>query len=306
MVFSGNRSILYVSNQVLPDSSELGFPRWTARSLVEQHQDPESHTDLKPISLQGIFVLLFHCVAHREVRKHLRAVLAGKKLQLDDSATTRATLLTVGGAGDPSSPGLGAGGRVGSCEDQTHYVPWALYLSTHHGAEASWKRLCPTPAPLARASEDGDQGSYNQKQFPQGVRCFHSVRARKCSHFAARLQFAALSIPPLCSHGGRRGDNADLWLLLTNSLFPFPTSAPSTATTPTAKGQTCSAPPWASPQPLWTVPPGQASVLTVSLGVNNAAPCLECCCFRCLFCPHLLGEGGLSVTAVDSAQKGWA
>lgn len=147
---------------------------------------------------------------------------------------------------------------------------------------------------------------HNQKQCPQGVRCFHSVRARKCSHFAARLQFAALSIPPLCSHGGRRGDNADLWLLLTNSLFPFPTSAPSTATTPTAKGQTCSAPPWASPQPLWTVPPGQASVLTVSLGVNNAAPCLECCCFRCLFCPHLLGEGGLSVTAVDSAQKGWA
>lgn len=34
-----------------PDCSELGFPQWTARSLVEQHQDPESHTDLKPISL---------------------------------------------------------------------------------------------------------------------------------------------------------------------------------------------------------------------------------------------------------------
>lgn len=59
-------------------------------------QEPESLTDLKPISLQGIFVLLFHCVTHREVRKHLRAVLAGKKLHLDDSATTRATLLTVG------------------------------------------------------------------------------------------------------------------------------------------------------------------------------------------------------------------
>lgn len=36
---------------------------------------------------------------NREVRKHLRAVLAGKKLHLDDSATTRATLLTVGGVG---------------------------------------------------------------------------------------------------------------------------------------------------------------------------------------------------------------
>ncbi|XP_075816371.1 cadherin EGF LAG seven-pass G-type receptor 1 isoform X1 [Microtus pennsylvanicus] len=44
--------------------------------------------------LQGLFVLLFHCVTHREVRKHLRAVLAGKKLHLDDSAATRATLLT--------------------------------------------------------------------------------------------------------------------------------------------------------------------------------------------------------------------
>ncbi|XP_004775523.2 cadherin EGF LAG seven-pass G-type receptor 1 isoform X1 [Mustela putorius furo] len=44
--------------------------------------------------LQGLFVLLFHCVLNREVRKHLKAVLAGKKLHLDDSATTRATLLT--------------------------------------------------------------------------------------------------------------------------------------------------------------------------------------------------------------------
>ncbi|XP_008592119.1 PREDICTED: cadherin EGF LAG seven-pass G-type receptor 1, partial [Galeopterus variegatus] len=44
--------------------------------------------------LQGLFVLLFHCVLNREVRKHLRGVLAGKKPHLDDSATTRATLLT--------------------------------------------------------------------------------------------------------------------------------------------------------------------------------------------------------------------
>ncbi|XP_073940810.1 cadherin EGF LAG seven-pass G-type receptor 1 isoform X2 [Castor canadensis] len=44
--------------------------------------------------LQGLFVLLFHCVFNREVRKHLRAVMAGKKPHLDDSATTRATLLT--------------------------------------------------------------------------------------------------------------------------------------------------------------------------------------------------------------------
>ncbi|XP_053751702.1 LOW QUALITY PROTEIN: cadherin EGF LAG seven-pass G-type receptor 1 [Panthera pardus] len=44
--------------------------------------------------LQGLFVLLFHCVLNREVRKHLKGVLAGKKLHPDDSATTRATLLT--------------------------------------------------------------------------------------------------------------------------------------------------------------------------------------------------------------------
>lgn len=46
-------------------------------------------------------------------------------------------------------------------------------------------------------------------------------------------------------------------------------SAPSTATTHTAKDQTCSARPWGSPQPLWTASPGRASVPTVSLGVNN-------------------------------------
>uniref|UniRef100_A0A8C8ZRC4 Cadherin EGF LAG seven-pass G-type receptor 1 n=1 Tax=Prolemur simus TaxID=1328070 RepID=A0A8C8ZRC4_PROSS len=44
--------------------------------------------------LQGLFVLLFHCVFNREVRRHLKGVLAGKKLHADDSATTRATLLT--------------------------------------------------------------------------------------------------------------------------------------------------------------------------------------------------------------------
>ncbi|XP_064139430.1 cadherin EGF LAG seven-pass G-type receptor 1 isoform X1 [Loxodonta africana] len=44
--------------------------------------------------LQGLFVLLFHCVFNREVRKHLKGVLAGKKLHPDDSGATRATLLT--------------------------------------------------------------------------------------------------------------------------------------------------------------------------------------------------------------------
>lgn len=61
-------------------------------------------------SLQGLFVLLFHCVLNREVRKHLKGVLAGKKLHPDDSATTRATLLTVGG---PQGPCVGPGVLVG-------------------------------------------------------------------------------------------------------------------------------------------------------------------------------------------------
>lgn len=83
-----------------PGCSELAF---LGDSQVQQHQDPESHADLMPISLQGLFVLLFHCVTHREVRKHLRAVLAGKKLHLDDSAATRATLLTVRDSSRPRS-----------------------------------------------------------------------------------------------------------------------------------------------------------------------------------------------------------
>ncbi|XP_069855921.1 cadherin EGF LAG seven-pass G-type receptor 1 isoform X2 [Dipodomys merriami] len=44
--------------------------------------------------LQGLFVLLFHCLFHREVRRHLRAVLAGKKPHLEDASPTKATLLT--------------------------------------------------------------------------------------------------------------------------------------------------------------------------------------------------------------------
>ncbi|XP_039319215.2 cadherin EGF LAG seven-pass G-type receptor 1 isoform X4 [Saimiri boliviensis] len=44
--------------------------------------------------LQGPFVLLFHCVLNQEVRRHLKGVLSGRKLPLEDSATTRAMLLT--------------------------------------------------------------------------------------------------------------------------------------------------------------------------------------------------------------------
>lgn len=111
-------------------------------------------------------MLLFHCVTHREVRKHLRAVLAGKKLHLDDSATTRATLLTVGGAGDLSGPGLGAGGtvygRAGSSEDQIMLHMGLVSWNCAHtsGQNGPGSISCPSVAPLARALERRGQGIY--------------------------------------------------------------------------------------------------------------------------------------------------
>lgn len=60
-------------------------------------------------------MLLFHCVLNREVRKHLKGVLAGRKPHLDDSATTRAALLTVGGARDPTGWGRAALFTRGAC-----------------------------------------------------------------------------------------------------------------------------------------------------------------------------------------------
>ncbi|XP_056653588.1 cadherin EGF LAG seven-pass G-type receptor 1 isoform X2 [Monodelphis domestica] len=44
--------------------------------------------------LQGVAIFLFHCVFNKEVQKHLKATLMGKKAHPDDSTTTRATLLT--------------------------------------------------------------------------------------------------------------------------------------------------------------------------------------------------------------------
>lgn len=68
---------------------------------------PEAGWLTPPAALQGLAALLLHCALNREVRKHLRGLLAGKKPYADDSAATRATLLTVGGA-----RGLGPGGRL--------------------------------------------------------------------------------------------------------------------------------------------------------------------------------------------------
>ncbi|XP_029473103.1 cadherin EGF LAG seven-pass G-type receptor 1 isoform X2 [Rhinatrema bivittatum] len=44
--------------------------------------------------LQGVFIFFFHCVFNKEVRKHLKNILTGKKAFPDESTTTRATLLT--------------------------------------------------------------------------------------------------------------------------------------------------------------------------------------------------------------------
>ncbi|XP_041965982.1 cadherin EGF LAG seven-pass G-type receptor 1 [Alosa sapidissima] len=44
--------------------------------------------------LQGICTFFFHCIFNRDVRKNLKDVFTGKKLQVEESSTTRATLLT--------------------------------------------------------------------------------------------------------------------------------------------------------------------------------------------------------------------
>nr|XP_033813815.1 cadherin EGF LAG seven-pass G-type receptor 1 isoform X2 [Geotrypetes seraphini] len=44
--------------------------------------------------LQGVFIFFFYCVFNKEVRKHLKNTLTGKKAFPDESTTTRATLLT--------------------------------------------------------------------------------------------------------------------------------------------------------------------------------------------------------------------
>ncbi|XP_073429603.1 cadherin EGF LAG seven-pass G-type receptor 1 isoform X2 [Dendrobates tinctorius] len=44
--------------------------------------------------MQGLFIFFFHCVFNKEVRKQLKNTFTGKKYLVDDSTTTRATLLT--------------------------------------------------------------------------------------------------------------------------------------------------------------------------------------------------------------------
>ncbi|XP_063053636.1 cadherin EGF LAG seven-pass G-type receptor 1 [Engraulis encrasicolus] len=44
--------------------------------------------------LQGFCVFLFHCIFNRDVRNNLKDVFTGKKIQAEDTSTTRATLLT--------------------------------------------------------------------------------------------------------------------------------------------------------------------------------------------------------------------
>uniref|UniRef100_A0A8C9EAL3 Cadherin EGF LAG seven-pass G-type receptor 1 n=1 Tax=Phocoena sinus TaxID=42100 RepID=A0A8C9EAL3_PHOSS len=106
--------------------------------------------------LQGLAVLLLHCVFNREVRKHLKGVLAGKKPYPDDSATTRATLLTVGGSR----------GRQGLDQHQTQ--PLGLASPTKGGiTDLSPERgIQPSLQPRERAELTGWGLSRSQPLFP--------------------------------------------------------------------------------------------------------------------------------------------
>lgn len=83
-------------------------------------------TWLPTLAPQGLFVLLFHCVLNREVRKHLKGALSGKKPHPDDSATTRATLLTVGTPGPPAGLGPLPGGLRGGPDPAGDAAPSCL------------------------------------------------------------------------------------------------------------------------------------------------------------------------------------
>lgn len=89
-----------------------GYTAWQRQGLgFCPEAEAEPGTDPLHPHPQGLGVLLLHCVLNREVRKHLKAVLAGKKAYPDDSATTRATLLTVGGAWELGPGGVGTSVR---------------------------------------------------------------------------------------------------------------------------------------------------------------------------------------------------
>ena len=128
---------------------------------MRQRQGPGFSTGAKPgadlpTPLQGLAVLLLHCVFNREVRKHLKGVLAGKKPYPDDSATTRATLLTVGGSR----------GRQGLDQHQTQ--PLGLASPTKGGiTDPSPERgIQPSLQPRERAESTGWGLSRSQPLFP--------------------------------------------------------------------------------------------------------------------------------------------
>lgn len=82
------------------------------------------------------------------------------------------------------------------------------------------------------------------------------TRGREATVPSARRVQAGCCVAPC------RGDPAVPHGLVASTrplTSPLPRSAPSTATTRTARSPTCSAQPWASPLPRWTAPPGQAA-----------------------------------------------
>uniref|UniRef100_A0A672UUN2 Cadherin EGF LAG seven-pass G-type receptor 1 n=1 Tax=Strigops habroptila TaxID=2489341 RepID=A0A672UUN2_STRHB len=62
--------------------------------FVKQYNGSITFILLLSKMIQGLFIFFFHCVFDKEVRKHLKNTLTGKKPLPDDSTATRATLLT--------------------------------------------------------------------------------------------------------------------------------------------------------------------------------------------------------------------
>lgn len=220
-------------------------------------------------SVQGLFVLLFHCVLNREVRKHLKGVLAGKKPHPDDSATTRATLLTVGGPQRVWAELLTRG--LSGCVDQASDVaPWCWHSS--RGASQScpqnrmsslirWGLSEPQPCFLRSYKGRAQQARTPNRSSscggeadlcpPQGTR--NGVLWASSSS-CALCPAGALSE---CQHWGLLWGQSHPGGLCSASNQPPSPSAPSTATPPTARSPPCCARPWGRAPPRWTAPSGR-------------------------------------------------
>uniref|UniRef100_A0A8V0XY38 Cadherin EGF LAG seven-pass G-type receptor 1 n=1 Tax=Gallus gallus TaxID=9031 RepID=A0A8V0XY38_CHICK len=82
-----------VELQITKKGSLLLLKSWTVNWNLGVVSETLFHFLLSKM-IQGLFIFFFHCVFNKEVRKHLKNTLTGKKPLPDDSTATRATLLT--------------------------------------------------------------------------------------------------------------------------------------------------------------------------------------------------------------------